>query len=36
LNHEYRFWKVAECKLPEEKKIEVQEKVRKIIELEDA
>ncbi len=36
LNHEYRFWKVAECKLPEEKKIEVQEKVRKVIELEDA
>ena len=36
LNHEYRFWKVAECKLPEEKKIEVQEKVRKIIKLEDA
>ena len=36
LNHEYRFWKVAECKLLEEKKIEVQEKVRKVIELEDA
>ncbi len=36
LNHEYRFWKVAECKLPEEKKIEVQEKVRMVIELEDA
>ncbi|MHA1670755.1 MAG: 1-aminocyclopropane-1-carboxylate deaminase/D-cysteine desulfhydrase [Promethearchaeota archaeon] len=36
LNHEYRFWKVAECKLPEEKKIEIQEKVRKAIELEDA
>jgi D-cysteine desulfhydrase len=36
LNHEYRFWKVAECKLPEEKKIEVQEKVRNVIELEEA
>ncbi len=36
LNHEYRFWKVAECKLPEEKKKEIQEKVRKVIELEDA
>ncbi len=36
LNHEYRFWKVAECKLSEEKKIEIQEKVRMVIELEDA
>ncbi len=36
LNHEYRFWKVAECKLPEEKKKEIQEKVRKVIKLEDA
>jgi D-cysteine desulfhydrase len=36
LNHEYRFWKVAECQLSEEKKKEVQEKVEKVIELEDA
>jgi D-cysteine desulfhydrase len=35
LNHEYRFWKVTECKLDKEKQDSSKEILNKIIELED-
>ena len=36
LNHEYRFWKVTECKLDKEKQIKIKDKLENIIKLEDA
>ena len=36
LNHEYRFWKITECKLDKEKQNLIREKVEKVIELEEA
>ena len=36
LNHEYRFWKVSECRLEESKKQKAIEYLNKIIKLEDA
>jgi len=36
LNHEYRFWKVTECLLDEEKRNEVYETLNKVIKLNDA
>ncbi|MFX0009308.1 MAG: 1-aminocyclopropane-1-carboxylate deaminase/D-cysteine desulfhydrase [Candidatus Hermodarchaeota archaeon] len=36
LNHEYRFWKITECKLVKEKQDQIREKLEKIIELEEA
>jgi len=35
-NHEYRFWKVAECKLDDEKQKIAREKLSNVIKLEDA
>jgi len=36
LNHEYRFWKVSECRLEESKKQAAIEYLKKIIQLEEA
>jgi len=36
LNHEYRFWKVTECPLDEDKKNRAQELLSNVIQLEDA
>jgi len=36
LNHEYRFWKVTECKLEKDKQVIIKEKLEKVIELEDS
>ena len=36
LNHEYRFWKVTECKLDDNKKKNAYEYLKEIINLEDA
>ena len=36
LNHEYRFWKVAKCKLDPEKISKAKEELTKVIELENA
>jgi len=36
LNHEYRFWKITDCKLSEEIQAEIKEKLSKVIQLEDA
>jgi len=35
-NHEYRFWKVTECKLNDESKKKALNKLKKVIELEDS
>jgi D-cysteine desulfhydrase len=35
-NHEYRFWKITECKLNNEKKSIVRKELEKVIQLEDA
>lgn len=36
LNHEYRFWKVTECKLEKDQQSIIKEKLSKVINLEDA
>lgn len=36
LNHEYRFWKITDCKLDKEKQNQIREKLEKVIELEEA
>ncbi len=36
LNHEYRFWKITDCKLSKEKQAEIKERLSKVIQLEDA
>ena len=36
LNHEYRFWRVTECKLDDNKKKKALDYLKKIIQLEDA
>ncbi|MHA1459614.1 MAG: hypothetical protein ACTSQR_08140, partial [Promethearchaeota archaeon] len=36
LNHEYRFWKVTDCKLEKDKQSIIKEKLSKVINLEDA
>ncbi|MHA1196549.1 MAG: hypothetical protein ACTSRH_11255, partial [Promethearchaeota archaeon] len=36
LNHEYRFWKVTECKLNKEKQEKAKEILSNVIILEDA
>ena len=35
LNHEYRFWKVTECKLEKDKQSIIKEKLSEVIKLED-
>jgi len=35
LNHEYRFWKVTECKLEKDKQSIIKEKLNKVIKLEE-
>ena len=36
LNHEYRFWKITECKLDDEKKQKAYKELSNVIQLEDA
>ena len=36
LNHEYRFWKITECKLDQEKQKKILEELKNVIKLEDA
>ncbi|MFX1296709.1 MAG: 1-aminocyclopropane-1-carboxylate deaminase/D-cysteine desulfhydrase [Promethearchaeota archaeon] len=36
LNHEYRFWKITECKLSKDMHSKIKEKLEKVIQLEDA
>ncbi|MHA1479360.1 MAG: 1-aminocyclopropane-1-carboxylate deaminase/D-cysteine desulfhydrase [Promethearchaeota archaeon] len=36
LNHEYRFWKVTDCKLEKDRQVIIKEKLEKVIELEDS
>jgi len=36
LNHEYRFWKVTNCKLEKDKQVRIKERLSKVINLEDA
>ncbi|MFW9947445.1 MAG: 1-aminocyclopropane-1-carboxylate deaminase/D-cysteine desulfhydrase [Candidatus Odinarchaeota archaeon] len=36
LNHEYRFWKITDCKLSKERQAEIRKILSKAIELEDA
>jgi hypothetical protein len=36
LNHEYRFWKVTECKLDDNKKMNALKYLKEIIQIEDA
>jgi len=36
LNHEYRFWKVTECKLEKDKQVRIRDKLEKVIKLEES
>lgn len=36
LNHEYRFWKITNCKLDEQKQKKALEELRNVIKLEEA
>lgn len=36
LNHEYRFWKITDCLLDEQKRIKALEELKSVIKLEDA